>query len=77
MKRKRPDSAPVTIERIERAMVICAKVIELDGDKYLPLYLLLETKLDILKSKEDALARARSFLEANRERFPEVDRRKR
>lgn len=72
-RRPRPEEQPVTVERIERSMVMLAHIIGMDGDKYLPIYERLEKELEILKQKENALARARTFLEANAHRFPELN----
>ena len=50
------------IERIERALVLLAWFIELDGDVHLPMYEKFEAELRDLKKKEDVRARARSLL---------------
>jgi hypothetical protein len=51
-------------ERIERAMVLLAYFIELDGDVHLPMYEKFEAELQDLKRKEDTKARARRLLVA-------------
>ena len=51
-----------TIERIERALVLLAYFIELDGDVHVPMYERFEAELDELKKKEDAKDRARRLL---------------
>jgi len=50
------------IERVERALVLLAYFIELDGDVHLPMYEKLEAELEKLKAKEDTRARARQRL---------------
>ena len=50
------------IERMERALVLLAYFIELDGDVHLPMYEKFEAELRDLKKKEDTRARARSLL---------------
>jgi len=50
------------IERMERALVLLAYFIELDGDVHVPMYEKFEAELRDLKKKEDARARARSLL---------------
>jgi hypothetical protein len=52
------------IERIERALVLLAYFIELDGDVHLPMYEKFEAELEELKKKEDTKARARQRLVA-------------
>ena len=41
--------APVTIERVERALLVVAYLTETDGDVYIPLYECLERELVELK----------------------------
>jgi hypothetical protein len=50
------------IERMERALVLLAYFIELDGDVHLPMYEKFEAELQNLKKKEDARVRARNLL---------------
>ena len=50
------------IERIERALVLLAYFIELDGDVHVPMYQKFEAELEELKKKEDTKARARQLL---------------
>jgi hypothetical protein len=50
------------IERIERALVLLAYFIELDGDVHVPLYEKFEAELEELKKREDTKARARQRL---------------
>ena len=58
------DQLPVTIERLERALVLLAYFIELDGDVHLPMYEKFETELAELKTKEAIKFRARQCLES-------------
>jgi hypothetical protein len=52
------------IERIERALVLLAYFIELDGVVHLPMYEKFEAELQESKNREDAKARARRRLMA-------------
>jgi hypothetical protein len=51
-----------TIERIERALVVLAYFIELDGDVHVPMHEKFEAELAELKKKEDTKTRARKLL---------------
>lgn len=53
-----------TIERIERALILLAYFIELDGDVHLPMYEKFETELAELQRAQATRARARSRLMA-------------
>jgi hypothetical protein len=55
---------PNMIERIERALVLLAYFIEVDGDIHLPMYEKFERELEELKAREDAKVRARRRLTA-------------
>ncbi len=57
-------SAPSMIERVERALLVLAYLVEIDGDVHLPMYELFEAKLDELRSKADVRQRARNRLQA-------------
>jgi hypothetical protein len=59
--RAAPGSQPVTIERLERALVICAAVMERDGPALAPLYLSLERDLALLQGAQHALERAKAM----------------
>jgi hypothetical protein len=50
------------IERMERALVLLAYFIELDGDVHLPMYQKFEAELAELKQKEETKDRARRLL---------------
>ena len=62
--RKREDELPLTSERLERALVLLAYFIELDGEVHLPMYEKFETELAELRTKEAAKHRARKRLES-------------
>jgi hypothetical protein len=57
-------SEPVTIERLERALAICAYIIELDGPKVVPLFERLERELAAMRQAEDTVGRAKRLLES-------------
>ena len=52
------------IERIERALLLLAYFIELDGDVHVPMYEKFEMELAELKATADVKTRARQRLEA-------------
>ena len=52
------------MERIERALVLLAYFIELDGDVHLPMFEKFEAELNELRRKEGAKQRARRLLSA-------------
>jgi len=54
--------SPSLVERIERALVLLAYFIELDGDVHLPMYEQFERELADLKAKEGTKERARRRL---------------
>jgi hypothetical protein len=53
---------PSMIERMERALLLLAYFIELDGDIHVPMYEKFEAELEELKKKEDTKDRARRLL---------------
>ena len=57
-------ATPPLIERIERALLLLAYLIERDGDVYVPLYEKLEKDLVELTSREGTKDRARRLLES-------------
>ena len=61
---KRVEQLPLTVERLERVLVLLAYFIELDGDVHLPMYEKFETELAELKTKEAIKNRARKRLES-------------
>ena len=61
---KRVDQRAVTIERLERALLLLAYFIELDGDVHLQMYEKFEAELAELKTREALKDRARKRLES-------------
>lgn len=57
---------PPLIERIERALLLLAVFIELDGDVHVPMYEKFETELEALRRKESTKDRARHLLQSYR-----------
>jgi hypothetical protein len=55
---------PGEAERLERALVLLAYFIELDGDVHLPMYERFEAELTELRTKEALKYRARKRLES-------------
>ncbi len=49
---------PLTIKRVENALIIAARVVVELGEEVLPLFEALEVELARLKAQEDALQRA-------------------
>ena len=52
------------IQRVERALLVLAYCIELDGDVYIPMYEKFETELEDLRQKENTKARAQRLLQS-------------
>jgi hypothetical protein len=61
---KRVEQLPLTVERLERALVLLAYLIELDGDVHVPMYEKFEAELADLETKEAIKYRARKRLES-------------
>jgi hypothetical protein len=61
---KRIERLPITVERLEKALVLLAYFIELDGDIHLPMYEKIEAELTELKTKQAIKYRARKRLES-------------
>ena len=59
-----PSAQPNLIERVERALLLLAYFIELDGDVHVPMYEKFEAELVELQAMADVRARARQRLEA-------------
>jgi hypothetical protein len=55
-------SSVVTVERLERALVLLAYAMECDGPVYAPLFDKLERELETLRSQQDTLSRAKRLL---------------
>jgi hypothetical protein len=60
------DQLPL-IERMERALLVLAYFIELDGDVHVPMYEKFEAELKELKARQDVKARAHHMLATYRE----------
>lgn len=56
----------VTVERLERALALCAYFIELDGPVAAPLFERLERELAALRASDSTVARAKALLESYR-----------
>ena len=59
---KRNDE-PVTLERLERALAAISYAILLDGSVYAPYLERLEREIAAMRASEDAVSRARQYLE--------------
>jgi hypothetical protein len=57
---------PVTIERLERALVVAAELMERHGAPMVPIFEKLERELAKMKSDQDAIGRAKQLLESYR-----------
>jgi hypothetical protein len=55
------------VERMERALLMLAYFIELDGDVHVPMYEKFETELKELKARQDVKSRAHHLLATYRE----------
>jgi hypothetical protein len=53
---------PVTIERLERALAVCAYILVLDGPVVVPLFERLERDLAALRAQHGAMDRAKDLL---------------
>jgi hypothetical protein len=61
---------PVTIERLERALVICAACVELDGPIVVPLFESLERDLAAMRAEQDTVYRAKRLLDSYKDQMP-------
>jgi hypothetical protein len=61
---KQGKDEPPLIERLERALVLLACFIEMDGDVHVPMYERFERELEQLRQKQGAKDRARRLLSA-------------
>jgi hypothetical protein len=57
---------PVTLQRIERGLVVAAYLMELHGAVMAPIFEKLERAAEAMRSSQDAAGRARRLLEAHR-----------
>jgi hypothetical protein len=69
---KRAKREPLTIARLERALLIAARCLELDGPVLLPMYECLEKELEVMRRTEGTMERARQLLAANRHELAEL-----
>ena len=56
-------SKPVTIERLERSLALCAYLVELDGPVVVPLFERIERELAAMRQTQDTVSRAKRLLE--------------
>jgi hypothetical protein len=56
-------SEPVTIERLERALALCAYLVTRDGPVMVPLFERLERELAAMRQTQDTVSRAARLLE--------------
>ncbi len=54
---------PVTVERLERGLVLLAHIIAMDGEVYLPLFNKLEEELQSARRKQSTMDRAMQIVE--------------
>ena len=71
--RPEPQTTLPLIERVERALILVAYLIEVDGDAYVPTYERLEAELERLHRKESTKERARRLLAPYTLRLPRVE----
>ena len=65
--KKRGHHDEVTIERLERALLAVSYAIQLDGPVYAPVLERLEREIAAMRANEDAVSRARQYLEQFRD----------
>jgi hypothetical protein len=53
---------PVTIERLERALAVCAHLVVRDGPVVVPIFERLERELAAMRSNEATVVRAKALL---------------
>jgi hypothetical protein len=58
---------PITIERIERSLALCARLVVLDGPVVIPLFERLERELAAARAEQDTVERAKRLLESYRD----------
>jgi hypothetical protein len=71
--RKSPNKAraarkhePVTIERLERAVALCAYLVVLDGPVAIPWFERVERELAAMRAEQNTISRAKRLLETYR-----------
>lgn len=63
-------SEAVTVERLERALALCAYLVELDGSVAAPLFERLERELAAMRKTHSTMERAKRLLESYSGRHP-------
>ena len=58
------EEEPVTIERLERALALCAYLVTRDGPVVVPLFERLERELAAMRKTQDTVDRAKRLLES-------------
>jgi hypothetical protein len=58
------DPEPITMERLERALAVAAYMITLHGPIAVPLFERLEREIVGMRSRDDAIGRAKRLLES-------------
>jgi hypothetical protein len=58
----RAQQQPLTIERLERVLVLCAYAIELDGPVHMPAYEAIERELQKMRDRKTVRDRARNLI---------------
>jgi hypothetical protein len=57
-------SDEITVERLERALAVCAYLVRRDGPVVAPIFERLERELVALRAQQDTVARAKKMLES-------------
>lgn len=60
------DHQPVTLQRIERGLIVAAYLMELHGPVIAPIFEKLEREAEAMRSSQDAAGRARKLLDSYR-----------
>jgi len=62
----KPQMNEVTVERLERAVALCAYLVVRDGPVMVPMFERLERELAAMRQTQDTVGRAKWLLESNR-----------
>jgi hypothetical protein len=62
----KPQMNEVTVERLERAVALCAYLVVRDGPVMVPMFERLERELAAMRQTQDTVGRAKRLLESNR-----------
>jgi hypothetical protein len=65
-----PVSDEITVERLERALALCAYLVVLHGPEVAPLFEKLERELEALRAKQNTVERAKKLLESYKSHRP-------